>query len=93
MIIFLWTKVVSPVFWPFLGKSVITVIALKLKKKHCLILSYTIPVTNLAKYEPNRRTLKNQLHIPTGIDQMFYTTGFVWFGLSNYIVSTDSYPL
>ena len=29
---FLRTKVVFPVFWPFSGKTVITVIVLKLKK-------------------------------------------------------------
>ena len=28
-------------------------------------LFYIVPITNLAKYEPNRRTLKNQLDIPT----------------------------
>ena len=44
----------------FLGKIVITVIVLKLKKiKNTL--SCIIPITYLIKYEPNRSTLKNQL--------------------------------
>ena len=70
MVIFLWTKVVFPVFWPFSGKPVITVIVLKFKKTK-KTLSYFIPITNLAKYEPNRKTLKNQLDIPNHGGEIF----------------------
>ena len=62
-IIFCGKKVVFPVFWPFSGKTVITVI--KIAQNIIKTLPYIIPITNLAKYEPNRITLKNQLDIPS----------------------------